>query len=215
MIFYVIIIICILFYLCSLKRGCKNCSDNGIIIKNIDITQLRSFINDELKYFRNNNIETKFINNPNIEKFINNVILKNFGESFTIADRGIWLRYYNSNKFYNPYENWHYDRKRYSLNSTQYRVVINLYVNANSEFCYKLKCYNNKDLCITSKSGVLIGIEANEGYHKVIVNNGERLVMMVDIIDNKKRGICGYLFMIHDYLWLNIIKNYFISPLKK
>ena len=215
MIFYIIIIIFIFINICSLKKGCRNKNDHGIILKLIDLNNINKFIIDELKYFRTNNIETKFINNNDIKKFINKIIINNFDKSFKIADRGIWLRYYNSDKFINPYEYWHYDRKRYSLNSNQYRLVINLFVNANSKFCYKLKCSNNNEKCIKSESGLLIGIEANEGYHKVIVENGERLVLMVDIVDNEKRGICGNLFSIYDYVWLNIIKNYFISPLKK
>lgn len=114
----------------------------------------------------------------------------------------------------NPFENWHYDRKRYSYDSKQYRIVINLYDNSTSEFCYTLKCLNNKEECITTKKNTLIAIEANELHHKVKIENGERLVLMVDVVNNSTRGICGTFFSIWDYIWLKIIVNNFVGNVK-
>ena len=64
------------------------------------------------------------------------------------------------------------------------------------------------------KKNTLIGIEANELLHKVKIENGERLVLMVDVVNNNKRGICGTFFYTWDYIWLNIIVKNFIGNVK-
>ena len=220
---YIILIILIIFFIiyitfknCKTRKKCKNKDDNGIIIKQINLNYefMDSFIKNELNIIKNNNIVTKFIDNEDITNFLKNEITKTLGPDFFIADRGLWLRYYNSDKYINPFENWHYDRKRYSYNTKQYRIVINLFDNSKSNFCYTLKCLNNKEECIITKKNTLVLIEANETYHQLKLENGERLVLMVDVVNNSKKGICGTFFSIWDYIWLNIIVNNSIGNVK-
>ena len=212
----ILIILYITFEKCQTRKQCKNQDDNGIIIKSINLNYdfMDSFINNELNIIRNSNIITKFIDNENITKFLKNEIIKTLGPDFFIADRGLWLRYYDSDKYINPFENWHYDMKRYSYNTKQYRIIINLFDNSTSKFYYTLKCLNNKEQYIMTQKNTLVAIEANEALHKVKIENGERLVLMVDVVNNSKRGICGTFFSIWDYIWLNIIVNNFIGNVK-
>ena len=187
-----------------------------MIIKTINLNYdfMDSFINKELMIIRNSTMNTKFIDDEKIVHFLKKEITKTLGSEFFIAERGLWLRYYNSDKYANPYETWHYDRKRYTYNSTQYRIVINLYDNSTSEFCYTLKCADNKEKCINTQKNTLLAIEANEAYHKVKVENGERLVLMADVVNDSARGICGTFFSIWDYIWLKIIINNFVGTVQ-
>ena len=212
----ILIILIIIFLRCNSNRKCNNKDDNGIIIKNIDLNYhfINTFINNELEYIRNNNLVTKFIDNPEITNFFIKEIKKILGDEFFIADRKLFLRYYNSQKFINPYENWHFDKKRFSLNTYQYRGVLNLFDDSSSQFCYKLKCQNNEEKCIISKKNTLILIEANNCLHKVHIEHGERLVLIVDVVNNSKKGICGRVFSILDYIWLKIIVNNFYGSVE-
>jgi hypothetical protein len=187
-----------------------------MIIKTIDLNYdfIDFFIHKELTLVRNSTLNTKFIDDEKMVQFLKKEITKTLGPDFFIADRGLWLRYYNSDKYENPYENWHYDRKRYNYHSTQYRMVINLYDNSTSAFCYTLKCADNKEKCIPTQKNTLIAIEANESYHKVKIEKGERLVLMADVVNDSNRGICGTFFSIWDYIWLKIIINNFVGSVQ-
>ena len=214
--FILFLILYLIFQSCQTKKKCKNKDDNGMIIKTIDLNYdfMDSFINKELTIIRNSTMNTKFIDDEKIVQFLKKEIKKTLGPEFFIAERGLWLRYYNSDKYSNPYETWHYDRKRYTYHSTQYRLVINLYDNSTSEFCYTLKCADNEEKCIATQKNTLLAIEANESYHKVKVENGERLVLMADVVNDSTRGICGTFFSIWDYIWLKIIINNFVGTVQ-
>lgn len=220
MIYFAFIILCLILYLifqsCQTRKKCKNKDDNGMIIKTVDLDHnfIDFFINKELTTIRNSTMNTKFIDDEKMVDYLKKEITKTLGPEFFIADRGLWLRYYNSDKYANPYETWHYDRKRYTYHSKQYRIVINLYDNSTSKFCYTLKCTENQEKCIPTQKNTLLAIEANESYHKVKIEKGERLVLMADVVNDSSRGICGTFFSIWDYIWLKIIVNNFVGSVQ-
>ena len=202
------IIILIIIYCCTPFSTTKN--NEGIIYKNIDIYHLSDFISKMHSYMKLNNMATKFITDKKLELFLLNEVNKYTKKSFQIADRGVWLRYYCPG-VKNPFENYHYDRQRYAKKSDQIRIVLVLYDNSDSYFCYKERSNNNNIVKIKSKPGNITLIYANKLLHAATVKNGERLVLMMDVVDDLKRGLSGNFFIAWDYIWLNILVKYFIG----
>ena len=157
-----------------------------------------------LDYMKQNNINTLFFRNDEIMDDIISEVNKKLNSNFKKSDRKLWLRYYNSESK-NPYEEYHYDRQRYCRSSRQIRVVIVLHDESNSNFCYKLRCNENEEICVPSHVGNWTIVYANKLLHAAKVKQGERLVLMADLVDDTTRGACGLFFSIWDYIWLKWI----------
>lgn len=194
---FLLIIIIILF--CIRPFKCSKQDEGIFVFKNKPMFE--NLTSNALSYMKKNNINTLFFDDDNIMNTIITQVNSRLNTNFKKSDRSLWMRYYNSESK-NPYEEYHYDRQRYCRLSKQVRIVIVLHDDSDSNFCYKLRCNMNKEVCIPSKVGNWSIIYANKLLHAAKVRQGERLVLMADLVDNSTRGVCGTFFSIWDYIWL-------------
>ena len=190
-----------LLFFCIRPFDCKK-GDEGI--QTFTSKTFPEIKENSLDYMRKHNINTLFFRNDDIMDEIISEVNKRLKSNFKKSDRKLWLRYYNSNSR-NPYEEYHYDRQRYCRSSKQIRVVIVLHDESTSNFCYKERCEENKEVCIPSRVGNWTIVYANKLLHAAKVRQGERLVLMADLVDDTTRGVCGWVFSIWDYIWLKWI----------
>jgi len=117
--------------------------------------------------------------------------------------RQSWLRYYDMD-IYNPYENWHIDRKRYNCNSKQYRIAY--CIKNNSDGILHAVQPLCKDKSIKTVENSLVIIEAEHLLHRIEFSKGTRLILMGDFTTGTNRGVHGNMVYLWDYVWLHLQK---------
>lgn len=195
---------------CIRPFDCSKSSDEGIFTFKHETYMFENLTTKAKDYMKKNKINTLFFDDDEIMDTIIKEVNGRMNTNFKKSDRSLWMRYYDS-KSKNPYEEYHYDRQRYCRSSKQVRVVIVLYDDSDSHFCYKLRCrdkdgsLSKDEVCIPSEVGNWSVIYANKLFHAAKVRRGERLVLMADLVDDSTRGVCGTFFSIWDYIWLRWI----------
>ena len=122
-----------------------------------------------------------------------------------IDQKQMWIRYYDQD-VWNPFENFHIDRKRYNCSAKQFRAVYCLYNNSDGTFISKdLKCTPNKIEIPTIENSLMI-IESEELVHRVHFTKGKRIMIMCDFTTSLNRGLHGYIILLWDNIWVAIQK---------
>lgn len=211
----VLLLLILIVLTCIRPFGCESKDEEGLYTFKQDTGQFRNLTAKAKEYMKKNKINTLFFKDDDIMNSIIKEVNSRMNTNFKKSDRSLWMRYYDSESK-NPYEEYHYDRQRYCRNSKQVRVVIVLYDDSDSHFCYKVRCGDKSEdldngapldgeVCIPSEVGNWSVIYANKLLHAAKVRKGERLVLMADLVDDSTRGVCGTFFSIWDYIWLQWI----------
>jgi hypothetical protein len=114
-----------------------------------------------------------------------------------------WLRLYTSNVGLNPYRHFHIDLNRYS--GRQFRVVVNLLDDSDCDFEYQSADGSIVSLPTTANSICII--EASRLKHRVNLQSGTRLLLMMDYTTTRKRGVRGWLSLAWDRVWMETVAS--------
>lgn len=220
----ILVVIVISIMPCFIPGSCKN---QGEGVSQFSLSDpfpsfLENITHSLLPFIRANKMNSMYLHDaPHaLIKFLEDIVnnhLKPNTPFVRAKDRPPILRYYNTSKLSNPYENLHYDRRRYA--ATQLRLVIVLYDDTNSSsFCFVKRCDDDKEVCTISQKGQVTLINANKLLHSIKVSSGERLILIMDLVNDsseyQKRGFCGSFFTVWDYVWLDVIVKYFIGNVR-
>lgn len=179
-----------------------------------ELDRMRAHYVDETKsgYMYPDN--TKILGNPrrggysdsNTERIVNmikNKIQKEYKRPLFVDYA--FLRYYNGRSF-NPFEYYHYDSSHYNTDVVQIRVLINLYDRSDGYFSYISKCCKRGEIKKKTREGSVSIIQANKLKHNYRYDNGERLVLVVDLVTSYDRGVYGSVWGTWDYVWDRVQK---------
>ena len=84
--------------------------------------------------------------------------------------------------------------------------TLNLYDRSNGTFTYESRCCNKGTIEKSTKENTLSIIQANKLKHSYRYTGGERIVLVVDLVTSKRKGLHGIVWGTFDFFWDRIQK---------
>jgi hypothetical protein len=160
----------------------------------------------------NEDIQVSLYSDPEFLNQISNLIGEQVYPVNSLDSQRCWIRYYYSGMKAQYYENYHHDKKRYSKDVKQYRLVIPIHDTSDSVFTIE----DVGDFPFIENTGVIL--EAGNCLHKVKFTSGERLILIMDyttapcdsaVSHYSCRGVDGYFWWVIDVIWRFLSSVYY------
>jgi len=147
------------------------------------------------------NVKTDLYSNPEFLNFVSLLVGCDLRTCAKHDRQTSWVRLYSSEARLNPFSHFHIDSKRYR--GRQFRVVVSLFDDSDCEFQYRSR--RGEIVCHRTEPNSLCVIEAGRLVHRVQMNSGTRLLLMMDFTTALDRGPLGWVGFAWDHLWVKAV----------